>query len=1161
MQMRFNRRAVLAAAAVAAVTGSIFPSISRGTDRTWDGFSSNNFSLGSNWTASIAPASTDAARFLNQAGIVRSLVNLDASRTVADVSIDGTPGVGAYQFQTTSSSLLTVTNDVLIGFGGLGATPVTFNGFRVTASNVGVQDGTLSVAGGALVTTSGQFVAQGAGAINVGTATVNAGAVNALNTAAINLNTGATVTTGNVNLVNTARLNINSGASLAFTGFTALSGGTLTLNAGGTLNVAGSALSTDGAGFIQFNRDFALPAGKTLRINQGGDIASTDYIDIGAAGNGTFIVDGAGSTASIGSGSSFYTDWGNGNTATVTISNSGAADYNRGLQIAAANANSNARVNINTGGSLNVDRFLFTGGFNNTASITINNATLSTTGTAEFRNGTTIALQSGTLSLGGSATLLAGATLNRTGGTLFNAPGTTLTVNGGTINNTGGALGNGVTLAITNGGKFDNGATFFDVANGAATGTVTVTNPGSRITATAGTSDWGRSAGNNATITFSDSGAGTFGFVRLSELGGASTLNLQSDGQLTTSSLKASDATTPGNVHINIAGGVLNNLGVASFLNGTQISLSSGSLQLGGNSTIGFGATLNQTGGTFAMGPNTTLNIDGGKASVTSMVIENGVTTRVVNAGSLTATDLISISGGANSGTLLIDGNATAVTCLGAIASTWGGGVGPAARATISNGAQVHLARLDMAPDGGSVVVNLNSDAELRADNLRTGQNPLVLADVAINIAGGVLTTTNSSLFRFGSGVNLQTFGTFQLGATNSFLVGSNLNWTGASSELVMPQGSTLAFDGGTGTFSAPDSHLSLPTDATFVVAHNGIVRTNSFLDLGNSESGGLRGTLLVTDPGSSFTSTTSSFSVWSFGQENGATVTFANSGVGSFAGGLQIGPDGGAATVNIQSAARLNTASLLAGRTLGVSDGVQINVSGGTLAVTTGSAELRNGVTVNYSAGSIGIAGPLALSGNAQVLLTAGGDKAMSVGGLSMSGTSKIDLSNNQMFVGYTGSPPLALIRDFIAAGHNGGNWSGNRITSSFAAANPGYALGYVDTTLAGSPAIDIRLTRYGDADLSGSVNLVDFNRLAANFGQSGRFWSTGDFNFDGTVNLTDFNLLAANFGLSAGADGAVDPQDWANLAAAVPEPALACSLSMLALSFVRIRSRRRRG
>jgi hypothetical protein len=90
--------------------------------------------------------------------------------------------------------------------------------------------------------------------------------------------------------------------------------------------------------------------------------------------------------------------------------------------------------------------------------------------------------------------------------------------------------------------------------------------------------------------------------------------------------------------------------------------------------------------------------------------------------------------------------------------------------------------------------------------------------------------------------------------------------------------------------------------------------------------------------------------------------------------------------------------------------------------------------------------------------------------------------------------------------------------------------------------------------------VNLADFNRLAANFGGTEKFWYEGDFTYDGNVNLADFNRLAANFGQSAGPDGVVDPADWANLAAVVPEPTSSAVIALLPAAALLARGRRRR-
>ena len=52
------------------------------------------------------------------------------------------------------------------------------------------------------------------------------------------------------------------------------------------------------------------------------------------------------------------------------------------------------------------------------------------------------------------------------------------------------------------------------------------------------------------------------------------------------------------------------------------------------------------------------------------------------------------------------------------------------------------------------------------------------------------------------------------------------------------------------------------------------------------------------------------------------------------------------------------------------------------------------------------------------------------------------------------------------------------------------------------------------GDANRDRTVDTVDFNSLAANFGGTGKIFSQADFNYDGIVNTSDFSILASKFG-----------------------------------------------
>ena len=108
---------------------------------------------------------------------------------------------------------------------------------------------------------------------------------------------------------------------------------------------------------------------------------------------------------------------------------------------------------------------------------------------------------------------------------------------------------------------------------------------------------------------------------------------------------------------------------------------------------------------------------------------------------------------------------------------------------------------------------------------------------------------------------------------------------------------------------------------------------------------------------------------------------------------------------------------------------------------------------TVNVNTDGVGVAnavfnstrriGAINIGAGGVATLTNGGAKVLTTRSLNITGTGKLDLTNNSLILDYTGASPIATIRSLIASGFNGGAWNGAGIvTSRGDAAN--FGLGY---------------------------------------------------------------------------------------------------------------------
>jgi regulation of enolase protein 1 (concanavalin A-like superfamily) len=145
----------------------------------------------------------------------------------------------------------------------------------------------------------------------------------------------------------------------------------------------------------------------------------------------------------------------------------------------------------------------------------------------------------------------------------------------------------------------------------------------------------------------------------------------------------------------------------------------------------------------------------------------------------------------------------------------------------------------------------------------------------------------------------------------------------------------------------------------------------------------------------------------------------------------------------------------------------------------------------------------------------------------------SQLDLGDADMIIRNdnlaTAEQTLATVTGYIKSGYGLGgaaNWTYGGLVSGLAAANPTMALGImlnrnaqgqaIYTTWDGQPVnatdVLVKYTRFGDANLDGTVNGADAALLASGMKTGTTGWYNGDFNYDGVVNGADVALLDAS-------------------------------------------------
>lgn len=773
-----------------------------------------------------------------------------------------------------------------------------------------------------------------------------------------------------------------------------------------------------------------------------------------------------------------------------------------------------------------------------------------------------------TLALGSMAQILSDATFNAR--STVSIPSATLDLRGTSVLNGGSFIGGGGTL-LFNGNVLVTADTTVNVnyvdLDGAAGNTSITINPGVQLELLTNNIDQFDNDVFNGTVNVN---GGTLRVVTVVPWEMAGSLNFGGSG-----TIAGSNATYSGRVNANTGNSSINPTG--TFTNAAQVAVNGPGTSLalgnsGGTTTIGGGAwtgtgQLRFNAGTTNFVANTTLGMAGvdldGDAVGGVINVNPGVhvqvtgnvadplsgTTFNLNSGTFT---MVGGSPWTNDGTILLNSvsNTSTINGQGFVNNgtlIFGGSAAGDVNATITN--------------NGTILVNQPGEMSTAAFNatgvttVAAGRDLTILNTATLN--GGSF--TGAGRVRFDGPVNV---------TANTTIATAQLDLDGfvAYAPLTVNAGAALTIN--SATIDDLDNTYDGPATVSGALLVNSAAawrKATDPLTLHNAGSGvpTVGGQDVFLDTTINATGGQSQFSATL--RSDAGTVTTGTINVGAGANLLQ----NGQLRIDSASAALRKTGS-------GVWEviGPQTHALGGDLVVSEGT--LVMGSDAGVAAGNLDLSiepggavvyntrqrlNTHVLTGTAVARISpAGPTRVLRVNGQTMDANSTLDLGDNGFVQDHNGATPLGAIRLLIGNAYNGGLWNQPGITSVLADASS-FGIGYGEAgdvftsfpanfmgeSIDGSTAL-VRFTRYGDANLDGTVSLGDFANLGANFNTPAT-WGRGDFNYDGQAGIADFSLLAANFNLSVPADMPLAR------GGAVPEPATAGLMlaSMVALNLGR--------